>query len=282
VGQRLTGYLQSCGLEAEDVPKVAGLLLTAKYLTWGTSVAVAFRFHPLRRIFLSRREALFGAGMATLRPWAQRRRLWLVEALDAAQRRGDANFSKASALIAARRATGATKATNFATSTVLSVRARRRSAAAAAVAAASRNVGKLRMRFHKAVSAAQRQYAAARARYRAAKCQWNFAGWQLLRRQERHRLGIGAAKQQRASRESVRIGWFAWTSARYWQLSDKLEAAAGSNRAWTYLTSRLKIDPKGSALGLAEGTILFKCTFPLHMPLMLLLIVQAFKQRRFA
>eukprot|EP00913_Durusdinium_trenchii_P016558 g15563.t1 len=65
VGQFLTGYLQQCGLEAEDVPKVAAAFLGAKYCMWAASVAVAVRYRPLRRVFLSRREALLG-GMTKL------------------------------------------------------------------------------------------------------------------------------------------------------------------------------------------------------------------------
>ena len=81
VGQFLTGYLKRCGLEAEDVPKVAATFLGAKYCVWAASVALAVRYRPLRRVFLSRSKAvLFGSARAA-RPFAERKRLWLVEAL---------------------------------------------------------------------------------------------------------------------------------------------------------------------------------------------------------
>ena len=104
----------------------------------------------------------------------------------------------------------------------------------------------------------------ARDRYRTANYSWKLAGWQLARRQERQKLGIVPARHREP------ISWYSWSSAKYWQLSDKLEASAGSNRLWGMLTRRLNLNSKGLALGLAEGTILFKCTVPVHMPLMLL------------
>ena len=82
VGQFLTGYIKRCGLEAEDVPKVAATFLGAKYCVWAASVALAMRYRPLRRVFLSRREALL---QSASRPFSERKRLWLVEALDRLQ-----------------------------------------------------------------------------------------------------------------------------------------------------------------------------------------------------
>lgn len=80
VGQFLTGYLKRCGLEAEDVPKVAATFLGAKYCVWAASVALAVRYRPLRRVFLSRREAFLQR--ARNLSFSERKRLWLVEALD--------------------------------------------------------------------------------------------------------------------------------------------------------------------------------------------------------
>eukprot|EP00437_Effrenium_voratum_P068886 CAMPEP_0181491784 /NCGR_PEP_ID=MMETSP1110-20121109/50328_1 /TAXON_ID=174948 /ORGANISM="Symbiodinium sp., Strain CCMP421" /LENGTH=113 /DNA_ID=CAMNT_0023618963 /DNA_START=1 /DNA_END=342 /DNA_ORIENTATION=+ len=65
---------------------------------------------------------------------------------------------------------------------------------------------------------------------------------------------------------------------KYWQLSDKLQASAGSSRVWGHLTRTLNLNPRGLALGLAEGTILFKFTVPIHMPLMLFAIVSLFRR----
>mmetsp|Transcript_91220 Transcript_91220/g.254002 ORF Transcript_91220/g.254002 Transcript_91220/m.254002 type:complete len:81 (+) Transcript_91220:710-952(+) len=46
------------------------------------------------------------------------------------------------------------------------------------------------------------------------------------------------------------------------------------------MSSNLRIEPKGLALGIAEGTILYKFTFLLHAPLELWLIVQLFRRHR--
>lgn len=86
VGQFLTGYLKRCGLEAEDVPKVAATFLGAKYCVWAASVALAVRYRPLRRVFLSRSKALQGSA----RPFAERKRLWLVDALEHVKNSGRA------------------------------------------------------------------------------------------------------------------------------------------------------------------------------------------------
>ena len=78
------------------------------------------------------------------------------------------------------------------------------------------------------------------------------------------------------------ITWYSWTSAKYWQLSDKLQASADSNRVWGAFTRSLglgKLNSRGLALGLAERTILFKFTVPIHMPLMLFTIVSFFRHR---
>ncbi|CAE7705671.1 secG, partial [Symbiodinium pilosum] len=232
VGQRLTNYLKTCGLEAEDVPKVAALFLGAKYCAWAASVAVAVRYRPLRRVFLSRREALFGNSFVGARPFSERKRLWLVEALDMARRRSESQASLRSR-------------------TVSPAIARAKGTAAALVK-------RLRSRAKSSLFAG---LANARDRYRTANYSWKLAGWQLARRQERQKLGIVPARHREP------ISWYSWSSAKYWQLSDKLEASAGSNRLWGMLTRRLNLNSKGLALGLAEGTILFKCTVPVHMPL---------------
>mmetsp|Transcript_56593 Transcript_56593/g.106184 ORF Transcript_56593/g.106184 Transcript_56593/m.106184 type:complete len:299 (-) Transcript_56593:270-1166(-) len=238
VGQRLTNYLQSCGLEAEDVPKVAAIFLGAKYCAWATSVGLAVRYRPLRRFFLSRREALFGSSFVGGRPFSERKRLWLVEALDMAKRRSEKPAEMARAL----------RARGTAAALLKKLRSRRQAIAAS--------------------------FAGAKDRYHAANYSWKLAGWQLLRKQERQKLGMLPAKHREP------ISWYSWTSARYWQLSDKLEASADSSRVWGTLTRQLNLNSKGLALGLAEGTILFKFTVPVHMPLMLLTIVSFFRHRR--
>lgn len=281
VGQRLQGYLESCGLEAEDVPKVAGAFLTAKYLTWGASIALALRFHPLRRVFLSRQEALFGRGVARLWPWAQRKHLWLVQALDAERRRGDSQVGKSvRSIIQSRQVFG-----NRVAESAFPVAGVRKKTSDLISHPADRNtrglklVSKLQSRFKgafaRAFQACHLRFNRAKASYKEAKSRWHSAGFQLLSRPERSRSsGLAHAK-------SVRLTWYAWASAKYWQLSDKLADAAGSSWAGRFLSQRFSLDPKGLALGLAEGTILFKFTIPLHTPLMLLTVIHFFKQRRY-
>jgi len=259
VGQRLKNYLQSCGLEAEDVPKVAAIFLGAKYCAWAASVAVAVRYQPLRRVFLSRREALFGSGVA--RTFSERKRLWLVEALDMARLRRQGQGQGQSEPL--RRTVGLggpgaslTRAKGTATAILKRLRSKAKTSRSSLANGLASG------------------WATARDRYHAANYSWKLAGWQLLRTQERQKLGMVPARHREP------ISWYSWTSAKYWQLSDKLEASAGSNRAWSMLTKWLNLNSKGLALGLAEGTILFKFTVPVHMPLMLFTIVSFFRHRR--
>ena len=243
VGQRLTNYLHTCGLEAEDVPKVAAVFLGAKYCAWVASVAVAVRYRPLRRVFLSRREALFGSSFGA-RTFSERKRLWLVEAL--MRRRSEPQAPQA---LRSQRVSPVTHAKGTAAALLKKLRSRARSSFTAGLANA-------------------------RDRYRAANYSWKLAGWQLLRTQERQKLGMIPPRHREP------VSWYSWSSAKYWQLSDKLAASADSSRAWSMLTKFLNLNSKGLALGLAEGTILFKFTIPVHMPLMLFTIVSLFRHRR--
>lgn len=197
VGQQLKSYIESCGLAADDVPKVVASFMALKYGSYAATVLLSIRYHPLRRVFLARKEAL-GLGHAGLS--AQPRRI---------------------------------------------------------------------------VESARSKYRDVQASYRDAKGRWHSAGRELLLRQQLLR----SQQQQRLGPSGQKIGWYAWSSAKYWQLSDKLEHAASESRVWQALTRNLKLEPKGLALGFAEGTILFKCILPLYMPLTLLLIVQVFKLR---
>lgn len=159
VGQFLTGYIKRCGLETEDVPKVAAVFLGAKYCVWGASVALAVRYRPLRRVFLSRRQALLGEA-----PFSTRKRPWLVEALQrSAQAPGRATPAPARPL--KKLPSRVRKAGRFIQSRASRGRKARREAIAAGIANA-------------------------RDRYRAANYSWKLAGWQLLRTQERQKLGV--------------------------------------------------------------------------------------------
>lgn len=230
VGQRLNSLLQQSGLETEDVPKVVGTFVTAKYCTYAAAVALGVRYQPLRRIFLTRQQALGGETAGALRPWAARQHRKILEALDRAR---------------------------------------------------NARLRETKVRFGQALDTARSQYQSARCRYRDAKGRWNSAGRELLKRQQQMQQHMQLQALKR--REQVFAGgWYAWTSARYWQLSDKLEKAAASSLLWRSICSAFHISPRVLALGFAEGTILNKLLFPLYAPLQLWLIVQLFRHRRHA
>ncbi|CAJ1434243.1 unnamed protein product, partial [Effrenium voratum] len=73
VGQRLSKYIASWGLEPQDVPKVITTFLGAKYVTLCVFVGVGAAFQPLRRIFPRQQVS---SAWYQVRAWAaeQRRR----------------------------------------------------------------------------------------------------------------------------------------------------------------------------------------------------------------
>jgi len=249
VGQRLKVYIQSCGLEGDDVPKVLGAFLAAKYSTWFAALYVGIRCQPLRRLFLARSKALAAVGESPLRHLGQSRpRDWAIEAWERSRRHHPSS---------SRRANGH------------NTHSAGHDGPPGKRLKESRPV--LPAKIGEAFDVAKNRYHHAEAKYRDAKGRWHTASRELLRMrlQQCHIL-------QRRGQES----WYAWVSARYWQLSDKLEAVANSNRVWRAVSSNLHIDPRGLALGFAEGTIMYKFTFLIHAPLELWLITQFFKRQR--
>merc|ERR1712060_7535 len=84
-------------------------------------------------------------------------------------------------------------------------------------------------------------------------------------------------------RRLLKLGWggmYRWATANYWFLSDKMRTLAERIRLWLTLARTMGTDPAFLALGIAEGTLLFKLTFMFHMPLELWLTVQIFKQQK--
>mmetsp|Transcript_66734 Transcript_66734/g.157142 ORF Transcript_66734/g.157142 Transcript_66734/m.157142 type:complete len:194 (+) Transcript_66734:41-622(+) len=73
-------------------------------------------------------------------------------------------------------------------------------------------------------------------------------------------------------------GWYDWASDSYWQVSDKLQARLQSNRWWMSLADRTGQSPARLVLGVAEGTLLCKLTFPLWGPFELLAIMSMLKR----
>ena len=75
-------------------------------------------------------------------------------------------------------------------------------------------------------------------------------------------------------------GWYEWASDNYWQLSDKLQTRLQQNRWWLSLAERTGQNPARLVLGVAEGTLLCKLTFPLWGPFELWAIMHLLKSRQ--
>lgn len=129
----------------------------------------------------------------------------------------------------------------------------------------------------------QIQLAQLQARYIAfsARCR-KHAARKLLRVQEQVQMQRQLRREQltklRASPAPSK--WYAWISAKYWKYADKLEAFAQKSSAGRFFSTNFGLKPQGLALGFAEGTILFKFTSPVILPLQLWLLVNFFKQQR--
>lgn len=138
-------------------------------------------------------------------------------------------------------------------------------------------VGRLRS----ALNAARSRYKAAGQSARETADRWKAAGKrphpnrQLLQHQRRalHRLQV----ERSLLRQS---GWYVWSSEKYWYLSDKLRTSAEQSPIWSLLSRSLGSNPKGLAIGIAEGVLVYKLTFPVHGPLLLYLIAQGFRLRQ--
>mmetsp|Transcript_19263 Transcript_19263/g.41971 ORF Transcript_19263/g.41971 Transcript_19263/m.41971 type:complete len:302 (-) Transcript_19263:66-971(-) len=225
VGQIIRDYLHSRGFAAEDIPKVLGAFVAAKYVTLGGFVVIGARYQPLSRLFV-RRKAL-----PALTAWARRQSL----RLDADRHAG--------------------------------------------------NIGKEEHRggrLRRALDAAQGRYQGMQDRvFLRAREAWRAGRLKAQNRQlMQHQL---RAFRRHEQQERLLRGWgtwYAWLSDKYWHLSEKLQKAAQNNSVWSSVTSRLGGDPKGLALGIAEGTIFYKVTYLLHAPLELWLIAQLFRRHR--
>eukprot|EP00927_Polykrikos_kofoidii_P022838 TRINITY_DN2119_c0_g2_i1.p1 TRINITY_DN2119_c0_g2~~TRINITY_DN2119_c0_g2_i1.p1 ORF type:complete len:213 (+),score=21.53 TRINITY_DN2119_c0_g2_i1:56-694(+) len=125
----------------------------------------------------------------------------------------------------------------------------------------------------------------ARGRYTAAKDhvrdRWQLACQQKT--QQRHRLlaehqrrAFQRFEQQRRSQSRL----YAWSSEWYWRLSEKLQDSVRKSRVWSTFSRVIGAEPKGLALGLAEGLLLFKLTFPIQAPLLLWLSVLFCRRQR--
>lgn len=204
VGQRLQGYIQACGLEATDVPKVVAGFMVTKYSTWAAFVFVGIRAQPLRRLVRPRPPP----------SWLRRHHQQLLATWDRAKERyGRGQLAR----LGNGRHTGSNRS---------------------------------------ACSNHQRS---------------------TVRRQLNDQLRLRWLRNVERAKAS---SWYGWASEKYWYASDMLSRKAQQNRFWSMVASALHVKPGSLALGLAEGTILFKVTFPLTGPLSLWLLVCFFRQQR--
>mmetsp|Transcript_56886 Transcript_56886/g.133467 ORF Transcript_56886/g.133467 Transcript_56886/m.133467 type:complete len:194 (-) Transcript_56886:29-610(-) len=93
--------------------------------------------------------------------------------------------------------------------------------------------------------------------------------------QVKSRLAAGAGRPQ----PTPEGGWYEWASDKYWQMSDKLQARLQTNRWWMSLAERTGQNPTRLVLGVAEGTLLCKLTYPFWGPFELWAILYTLKQR---
>lgn len=71
--------------------------------------------------------------------------------------------------------------------------------------------------------------------------------------------------------------WLAWASLKYYKLADNLQGSIGQSRVALQLSSNFGLRPQDLVLGIVEGTLLYKVTLPLTLPLYLVLIALYFK-----
>jgi len=141
-------------------------------------------------------------------------------------------------------------------------------------------------RLRSAFNAARSRYKAAGQRARETADLWKAAGKrphpnqrfaghrQMLHHQRR------ALQRLQEERSLLRqSGWYVWSSQKYWYFSDKLRTSAERSPIWSLLSRALGSNPKGLAIGIAEGVLVYKLTFPVHGPLLLYLIAQGFRWR---
>lgn len=198
VGQHLKQYVESWGFQSEDVPKIVGVFVGAKYFTLGAFVVVGARYQPLRRLF-PRRERKSHATWERVRHFMSQRHKLLQSRLQ--ERAQHARI-------------------------ILQARSHERAHDA------QKN---LRKRLHERARDSLRQ-------------KWG--------------------------------GWYIWIAQKYWYLSDKMQSSLQKSRALSAIIHHTGGNPVRVALGVAEGFVLCKVTFPLWGPLELWAILRVLKQHR--
>lgn len=295
------GFVRSLGLEAEDVPKVVGTFVCCKYMTWGAGIALGVRYQPLRRILLARNS------ISKAQPWAQRQRVRLLEVWERARKtpstvhiqnappwRGASTLVETAKGFAGRSATaetlvGPARLHRRCGARPSDIRPRFyhwRDAMSRAISAGWRSRAGKKLLQYQQLAVRQRlirqkQFAQLRATYSAMCAGWRSRGSRKLLRF--HRLLQHQRKlhqQQRKLRHAKWYSWYSWVSEKYWMYADKLETFAKTSSLGRFFQRNFGVKPQGLALGFAEGTILFKCTSPVVLPLQLWLLVNFFKRQR--
>lgn len=270
-GGRLEAFVGSLGLETEDVPKVVGTFVCCKYATWGVGIALGVRYQPLRRVLLSRNSMI----VLKAQPWAQRQRLRFKEIIDSARRVDTSSTAKASSQSSS--SSSIARAGNLA-----------KRAASTAAKAGSRSGHRQ----------SQRGFGAGftEAMYRASAFStfWRNRAYDVstrarasgLRKLLRFQKMVQQQRQMRRKQlaelrsSPAPSEWYAWISKKYWKIADKIEVTARTSTIGRFFSSTFGLKPQGLALGFAEGTILFKATSPVVLPLQLWFLVNFFKRQR--
>eukprot|EP00929_Paragymnodinium_shiwhaense_P038889 TRINITY_DN20488_c1_g1_i1.p1 TRINITY_DN20488_c1_g1~~TRINITY_DN20488_c1_g1_i1.p1 ORF type:complete len:323 (+),score=78.44 TRINITY_DN20488_c1_g1_i1:59-1027(+) len=108
--------------------------------------------------------------------------------------------------------------------------------------------------------------------------QYGYGGQNRMLRQHQLRAFQRHEQQQQMLAKSWG-GWYLWTSQKYWYLSEKLQTAATSG-IWSSVIRRLGGDPKGFALGIAEGVLLTKALLPFTAATQIWLVIRLFKWKK--
>lgn len=286
VGQRLDEFLRNRGLEAEDVPKVVGACVAAKYVTLIAGVAIGIRYQPLRQMVLARSLALrkvtvpsTGIRYQPVRQMVLTRSLALrkVAMPSAFPVWGHGSKAAMQARVGqfvedAKRRASHTASANF--SRLLTARRRWRGARSAGQARVGQVVEAARRKARMPVGKlfdADARLLNARHRWHGARS----AGKALL---QQKRLAKMRDVHEKAA--LARRTWHTWVSAKYWRLADRLESVLLRSRPALAFSARFGVQPSNLALGAAEGALISKIALPLTLPLTLLLALRALSRRR--
>ncbi len=84
---------------------------------------------------------------------------------------------------------------------------------------------------------------------------------------ETFEMGGGGHVEESAIKGSMT--WFEWLGLKYFKYSNMLTEKMAKNVCFNWIASRFGQDPGRLALGIAEGYLLYKATYPIHVSLQL-------------